>query len=66
MRGVWDRGSWQPLGMAGCTGRHSKVPALYPECAGQEDREGITFILREDHSGTCVENEWPAQKQKPL
>lgn len=44
---------------------HGEVPALYPEGTGQGEREGITFVLREDYSGTCVENEWPAQKQKP-
>lgn len=33
---------------------------------GQREREVITFILREDLPGACMENDWPAWGQRPL
>lgn len=56
-RDVWERGGWQPLGLAGCTDSHNEVP-------DSKEREVTTFELREGHLGTCMEHEWPAQKQQ--
>lgn len=53
------RSGWQPLGLAGCTDSHGEAP-------DRKEREVAAFELREGCPGTCMENERPAQKQRPF
>lgn len=47
------------MGLAGCTDGDNEVP-------DGEEREVTTFELREGRPGAWMENEWPAQKQRPF